>query len=289
MKAPGCVSTRLLLHLTSFIFIAQASAAGFDSSQITGTVPFRMHEHLIVVQGSVGGFRDLNLVVDTGSTFTVLSKRVAKKLKLKGTPVTVSAFGEKVTIEKAFLPELALGEVTFEQIEVRICQLPDVDGLRIDALIGMDLLRRTSQTFDFEKGNLVLGQTRELRYNTQFYRGLGFVPVTMTVQGQALRLMLDTGACGLVLYADAIQDRFQTRRSRRIEYRSYVGGRTRMEKITLPDVSLGDSLWEELPAYLIDRQKSGNEHAMGNLGVVALGLKTLQLDFEKGHLAWEFQ
>lgn len=196
-------------------------------------------------------------MLDTGSTYTVLSKRIGKKLKLERKPVKVSAFGHIVAIEKAFLASLALGEVVFKQIEVRICQLPDVHGLRIDALIGMNVLKRTSVTFDFEKGDLVLGQVRELPHQIQSYRGLDLVLLTMTVQGRASRLTLDTGACGLILYRDSVQDRFLAHRFGRIEYRSHVGGRTRMEEVMLPAFSLGGCHWKGLRGYLMDRRQSG--------------------------------
>ncbi len=109
----------------------------------------------------------------------------------------------------------------------------------------------------------------------------------MTVNGKALRLALDTAACGLVLYRGAIGDRIEIRRTNSTEYRFLVGGRVRMEEVILSNVVLADSYWEELPAYLMDRKKSGNENVMGNLGVSSLGLKTLQFDVETGQLGWE--
>ena len=50
-------------------------------------VPFDLVEqHLIVAKGSIAGLRGLNLLIDTGTTPSVVDKRVAKRLRLKGEP-----------------------------------------------------------------------------------------------------------------------------------------------------------------------------------------------------------
>lgn len=284
MKYQEIAPRHIIPLLISLLYTSTSALAG---SEITGTVPFRIHEHLIIVQGSVDGSDSLNLALDTGACFTVLSKQVGKKLGLKGVSVRASAFGQPVKMKKVDLARLTLGRVEFEQVEARLCDLPPVDGVRLDGLIGLNVLKRATVTLDFEKGDLVFGQARQLSHNTRFYGGLNFIPVTMTVNGKALRLALDTAACGLVLYRGAIGDRIEIRRTNSTEYRFLVGGRVRMEEVILSNVVLADSYWEELPAYLMDRKKSGNENVMGNLGVSSLGLKTLQFDVETGQLGWE--
>jgi predicted aspartyl protease len=286
MNSKGVASSHsILVILLIGAFHSQVCAS--DTPEVTGRVPFRIHEHLIIVQASIGDLRNLNFALDTGSTYTVLSKDLGRKLGLKGETVKVSAFGREVKMKKAFLKVLALSQVEFEHIEARLFNMPRVDGLRLDGLIGLDVLKRTTVTLDFEKGELLLGQPRQLPYNTRFYAGLTFIPVTMTVEGKALRLALDTAACGLVLYDGAVKDKFEIHQSHRFEYRGQVGGQVKMEEIFLMNVALEDALWEELPAYLMHRKQGGTESVMGNLGVISLGLKALQFDFETGQLGWE--
>jgi predicted aspartyl protease len=287
MKHQGIARKQQRLLVALMIFITHASVRGFDTPEITGTIPFHVREHLIIVQGSADELRDLNLVLDTGSTYTVLSKEVGKRLGLKGETVKVTAFGREVNIKKVTVGRLVLGETEFEQVEARVADLPRVAGMKLDGLIGLDVLRRTAVTLDFTREELVLGRVRDLSNSTRFYSGLPFIPVTMTVNGKALRLSLDTGACGLLLYDGAAIKQFQIHRTNRVEYRDQVGGRIKMQEIALSDVAFANSSWGKLPAYLINIKQSGNENVMGNLGVIPLGLKILQFDFETGQLGWE--
>jgi hypothetical protein len=286
MNSEG-IASRLSILVILVIVVFHSQVCGSDTPEITGSVPFRIHEHLIIVQASIGNLRSLNFALDTGSTYTVLSKGLGRRLGLRGETVKVSAFGREVKMKKVFLEVLALSQVKFERIEARLCDMPKVDGLRLDGLIGLNVLRRTTVTLDFETGDLILGHTRQLPNTTRFYAGLTFIPVTMTVEGKALRLALDTAACGLVLYDGAVKDKFKIHHTHRFEHRDQVGGRVKMEEILLTDVALGGSLWVELPAYLMNRKQSGTENVMGNLGVISLGLKALQFDFETGQLGWE--
>lgn len=278
---------RRRLPLAAVIVLVQLSSLGFNKSQINGTVPFRLHDHLIVVSANVGECKDLELAVDTGSTFTVVSRRVGRQLGLKGETVRVSSLGSKVELKRVTLDRLSLGEVSFENVEARLADSSGFMGLPLDGLIGLDLLRRVPVRLDFTRRELSFGQVRVLPHATRFYSGLNFIPVTMRVQNRVLRLTLDTGACGLMLYHTAVKDRFEMRKTDRIEYRSHAGGRLRMEEVAVSGVSLGASTWDELPGYLMYGTESGNEHVMGNLGPSCLGLKVLQLDFEKGELSWQ--
>lgn len=279
--------TLQLSFVALVILLSHGSAIGVDAPALSGVVAFRMHEHLIVVQGSINGLKDLNFALDTGSTFTILSKEVGKKLGLKGEKINASAFGREIKMKKVFLRVLNLGQAKFEEVEARLCEMPEVRGLRLDGLIGLDLLRRATLTLDFEQEEAVFGGGREFASSARFYAGLSFIPVTMTVGGKALRLALDTAACGLVIYEEAVKGQFEVHRTNRVESRSQVGGRVKMEEIALTDVALADTLWEKLPAYLIDGRQSGTENVMGNLGVASLGLKAIQFDFETGRLGWE--
>lgn len=73
-------------------------------------VPFDLVEqHLIVAKGSIAGLRGLNLLIDTGTTPSVVDKRVAKRLKLKGEPSLLIAFGQSIKFESAALSGLRIG------------------------------------------------------------------------------------------------------------------------------------------------------------------------------------
>ncbi len=287
MRHQGIATRQQQLLVTVFIILSQAAILGMDPPRISGTVPFRIQDDLILVSGSIGKCKYLTFAVDTGSAYTVLSKRVGKILDLKGEPIQVSVFGSEVTVTKVSVSKLTLGDVEFEAVEARIADLPQVKGVRLDGLIGLDLLKRSTVTLDFTHNSMSFGQARDLPDSTQFYSRLPFIPVAMKIQGEILYLSLDTGTSGLLLYQAEIEKRLPIRHTNRVEYVRHAGGVMEIEQVFLKDVSLGATLWKELPAYLIAGQQSSNESIVGNLGVTSLGFKVLQLDFERGQLSWE--
>jgi predicted aspartyl protease len=287
MSHAGIALRQQQLLVILFVILSHASLTGMDPPRITGTVPIRIQDHFILVSGSIGKLKHLNFAVDTGSACTVLSDRVGKILDLEGEPIQVSAFGKEVTLTKVSVSQLSLGDIQFEGVEARIADLPQLKGVRLDGLIGLDLLKRSTVTFDFTHSQMSFGQPRDLSESAGFYSKLPFIPVAMKIQGEILHLSLDTGTSGLTLYQAEIEERLPIRHTNRVEYTRQVGGVVETEWVILKDVSLGTSFWKELPSELIAGRESSNQSIVGNLGISSLGFKVLQLDFEKGQMSWE--
>ncbi|UCF36982.1 MAG: aspartyl protease family protein [Acidobacteriota bacterium] len=263
------------------------SAFGLSAERLQGVIPFEMHEHLIVVKVSFQNQGAFHFAIDTGSSYTVISNRLGKKLRLQGETIQVSSWGESIRCQKVTLPNLELGNVHFDQVEAHITDLPAIRGLELDGLIGLDLLKRTTITIDFQSKAIRFGQVDRLQNSASFYRGLPFLPITLAVAGKPLRVILDTGSAGLVLYEEAVRGRIEFKTNGKTEYRPHAGGRVKLKQASVRQVTLGETLWDELPALLLTGTRSGNQHAMGNLGVTSLRLALLHLDFQAGRLSWE--
>jgi predicted aspartyl protease len=259
----------------------------FSENAPHGIVPFEMHHHLIVVEVSFDKQGVFSFAVDTGSSFTVVSKHLGKQLGLKAENVEVNSWGKSVECKKVLLPRLKMGNVDVEHVEARIIGLPDIRGVQLDGLIGLDFLKRTTVSFDFQNKEIRFGDDNRLKNSLQFYSGFSFIPLTLNVSGIPVRVILDSGSSGLILYKEAIKDRIQYRRTGKTEYRPHSGGRVKLEEAYVNRVVLGETVWDELPALLLPGSISGNQHAMGNLGISSLGFSALQIDFEGGLLSWE--
>lgn len=255
----------------------------------TTRIPFYLHrDHFIVVRGSIGDLQNLNFVIDTGATNTMVSKKVAKKLGLKGEKKTVVAVGQKVKVEEVVLPDLQMGMAQFESVPARIGRLSFIHGLKVDALIGLTLLKRSNIAIDYTNMTLTLGTLTQCDAFIDFYGGLPFVLVRMEVQGQPLALMLDSGAgSDLVLFKDRVKNRFSWTKTKEKRSIQHLGGKTKLNKVMLSDVEMGDSQWEELAAYVADGRVKGYGTLDGILGSGALGLDRLQLDFDNNRMSWE--
>ena len=261
----------------------------FSANSASSQIPFSLHrDHFIVVQGSIGDQKNLNFVIDTGATNTMISKKLAKKLGLRGEKKTVVAVGQKVKVEEVILPNVQMGMSRFVSIPARVGRLSFVHGLQVDALIGLTLLRKSNIVIDYTRKTLTLGNVPSCDSFIGFYGRLPFVLVRMQVEGQPLALLLDSGAGNdLVLFKDRVKDRFAWRKTNEKKNVKHLGGKTNLRKVVLSDVEMGQSQWEELTAYVMEGRVKGYGTLDGILGSGALGLARLQLDFQNNRMGWE--
>jgi predicted aspartyl protease len=271
------------------VSIAWIVSACFSFAAAVNTqIPFRLHrDHFIVVQGSIGGLEDLNLVIDTGATSTVVSKSVAKKLGLKGETKQIIAVGRKVKVKEVVLPDVTLSISRFEEVPAQIGHLNFVHGLRVDALIGLNLLKKTNLGIDFTTNTLTLGTMSHSNSVMSFFGRLPFILVRVEVDGQQVALMLDSGAGNdLILFSERVKERLSwraTHENRRIQH---LGGKTELKGVELSEVKMGESTWLEVGALVLEEKTAGYGTLDGILGTGALELASIQLDFQNNLLSW---
>jgi predicted aspartyl protease len=103
--------------------------------------------YIIVVQGSIGKLQKLNFVIDTGAVPSVVDSRVAQKLGLNGTSNSLSVFSRNVPTEELVVPNIELGAIRAVSVRVLSQDLSFIEkalGVRIDALIGLDVLGQSN-------------------------------------------------------------------------------------------------------------------------------------------------
>jgi predicted aspartyl protease len=268
---------------------------GFSITEIQAqtVVPFALKAgHLIVVEGSIGPLESLNLVIDTGASATVVSSSLAKKLRLKGNTKKVVAFDKTIVVKEVTLPVITIGALQFQDASAQVSSLTlsqMAEYSPIDALIGLELLRKTGLVIDYEDRTLTLGPVVHSGSPVAFYNKFPFVPVALLVRGRTVNLLLDTGFSDLVLFARSIEGRIAFRRTGEMTDIRSASGRKSLEKVLLAEVRLGETEWRELPAYLLEAA-APMSRLDGVLGVASLRLKRLCLDFENGlmshHCCW---
>jgi len=286
---PGGLAMRsqkqtLSIALASWILTLTFSFADEAANEI----PFRLHrDHFIVVVGSIGGLEKMNLVIDTGATSTMVSNKVAKKLGLKGETKQVIAVGRKTKVKQVVLPSVRLGAVEFQEVTAQVGRLSFVHGLRVDALIGLNLLKETNLGIDFTSNTLTMGTVSHSDSSMAFYTGLPFVMVRLEVEGQHLSLMLDSGAGNdLILFRDRVKDRFSWTRTDENRTIQHLGGKAELKGVELSDVRMGESSWSKVKAMMLDEKMAGYVTLDGILGTGALELASIQVDFQNSLLSW---
>lgn len=279
-----CIITLVVWILLTF------PSPGLASDTVYTAVPFELHGHLIIVKGAVSGLENLNFVLDTGSSRSVLDSQVAEKLGLNGEPEVVSALEHQVWIQRSFVPALTVGDLTYQAVPIWIADV-SLEGLakpvRIDGLIGLDLIKRSSLSIDFANRTVTFGRVFHGPFRFSFYPGLPIIPVPFYAGERRLVLLLDTGAEQIVLYQDKVKGKLShVRKGSGTKQIRHVGGTARLKPIVVRQARIGNSLWNDLSAYLLNVPCSriGPD---GVLGVASLQLTVLNLDFEKHIVSWK--
>lgn len=113
---------------------------------------------MAVVEVRFGRETTADLLVDTGAQRTVIVPRLAHRLELDlESPVgrvDLQGVGGTQRAPICRVDRLAIGAIIVPQHEVLVADMPPV--LRIQGLLGLDVLRRFRVTFEFDTRTLVL-------------------------------------------------------------------------------------------------------------------------------------
>jgi Tfp pilus assembly protein PilF/predicted aspartyl protease len=119
----------------------------------TVSVPFDYSQKEIVCQGSIDGSENLLFLFDTGSSDTIVDRRLAAQLLLsRGNDFKISAFGGDVSTQTAKLRRLELGGLIINDVDAKILDLRSQSnqlGKEISAVIGMNVIANFLVTIDY--------------------------------------------------------------------------------------------------------------------------------------------
>jgi predicted aspartyl protease len=110
----------------------------------------------VIVPVTFNGALTANLVLDTGATVTVVSRRIASNLALRTLGASkVGTVGGVITVPLARLGSLKVGEAEVHDLVVSIHDF-SADP-RIEGLLGLDFLKRFHVSLDARRRLLILG------------------------------------------------------------------------------------------------------------------------------------
>lgn len=254
------------------------------------SVPFTVEGgHLIVIKGRIGHLQDLNLVLDTGASSVVISRRVARELSLKGKSKEIEAYGMKARVQEVRLPSIDIASLHFENVSAVVSRLEMAgrgQSFRMDALIGLNLLKQLSLSIDYMARQVLFGPIAHSSSSLSFYGKLSVIVIPMTIRGERVSLMLDTGAERLIFFRRKADGKVPMKRTGEQQEIRHVGGKARLLGVRLSEVQMSETRWEELPAYLLDAS-SPDKYLDGILGIASLGLTKLNLDLTNNLISWE--
>jgi predicted aspartyl protease len=255
-------------------------------------IPFKIYRgYVIVVEGSIADFSNLHFVIDTGAVPSVVDGRIARKLKVGASPDHVTLFTRNATTKRATVPNLQLGPIRTSGLEILVGDLSflgDSLGIRIDALIGTDVLSASSFTLDYTSKKINFGPANASLPSIPYDPSLPYLVVQLLIQGRPLRLLVDTGAKGLVLFESRVRESQIPVRTVGRETWTNMAGEAEVKRVELLNVQLGPKHWEKRDATILEGTGPDPSAPIdGLLGVSALEAKHVVFDFSRKRLAWE--
>ena len=240
----------------------------------------------IVVQGQLGQLNGLRFILDTGSSYSVIDRRVADRMGLHRRPGTVFNFDRNLAIEWIDVPEIRIGPMRVAGMRMMVARLAEISQFaeNADGIIGMDVLSRTQKIcIDYEQ--------RRISFKSDEGRGSessttrAFV-ISVNIQGIPMRLLVDTGFEYLLLYRDRLRSALPHLRTEG-RPRDALIGHLQAVQVNLPGVQIS-GLQGITPVLLIEGPgKARLDGVDGYLGPVALHARRLELDFAAKTLRWQ--
>lgn len=256
--------------------------------QSGNAIPFQLlRGHLILLEGSLGPLSGRRMVLDTGSSPTILDAAVARQLGMDGPASRLEMFNGTSVAGTGILTELTLGPVTAKSLRVLVSDLSFVQrdvGVRIDAIIGLDVMR-TNFVIDYAAKSIRFGALPRLPESVPFETAPPLITVRTEVEGRPARLLVDTGASGLLLFRK--EHHFDLLPVVRTQRANNISGAFEREQVEISDFRLGESELGRHIAYLTNARESVSNDYDGLMGIPALGIKEIAFDFDRGLLSWK--
>jgi predicted aspartyl protease len=259
-----------------------------DPPESRSGIPFKVYgNYLVVIEGRIGDLDKLRFVVDTGVTHSVIDRKLARRVGVTHRSGEVLNFDKTVPAEWAEVSEVQFGPIDVAHFSMMVGDLRYFESFatKVDAVIGLDLLRLSSFSIDYGVRKIFFGPV-----NRASGVPMNSDPLCLNVQlavGDGwLRLVVDTGAQALVLYEGRVLGRIGQLSIVGETNGSSVGGYVHAKRATLARARLGTTDLDRT-AFLV---KAPPENVLrgidGFLGTNTLKARRIDFNFETNTLAW---
>lgn len=264
-----------------------ASSMGIETQ-----IPFKLYEdYLIVVKGTLGSLKERNFLIDTGANPSAIDRRAARKLGLSGRPRKLALYGQDIDVEGVVLPHLVAGPIEVEFLDVLIQDLAPIEyrlGVRIDAIIGFDILSRTSFAINYSSRRISFGSFENTPQTMPFSSGPPKVTVQIYLFDQPVHLLVDTGTPNVLLFEDRLPSRLRHLPTNGVSLSPNSAATPfQLREVMVPGVSLGETTLRPKGVFLTRGNASFDQCMDGVVGPTSLGLKWIAFDFEHQRFAWK--
>ena len=252
------------------------------------SIPIRLKDgYLVVAKGSVGSLDNLTFLVDTGTSRTLIDSRIAKQLQLAAVAHSLTVFDHEVEVKLVELPDLRLGAIHALSPGVIAMDLSGIArrfGLHADAIVGMDILRLSSFSIDYQSGRIWFGDSEPMASALALENSQPYLIVKARIDDLPVSLMIDTGCKGVVLFANRLPEKLKKvyfPASRALT----VGGEAPLAEIGSGNLGVATSPTQKVTLQIVSTGNNDMGYD-GIVGVRALHASRIRFNFEQMTVSW---
>jgi predicted aspartyl protease len=242
-----------------------------------------------MVEGQIGTQTSLRFILDTGATISIVDTRIADKLKLPSHPTESLSFDRKLAWQTTTVPEVQFGQIKAENVRMLVGHLGEYSEFakKADAIIGMDLLKLINFSIDYDSKKIIFHSHQREHTPASGQPLSECLILELQVQGHPVRLIVDTGFPGLLLYEERLLKRVPALRTTGSPTYVTIGGRLQAKQAVLPDVVFG-ARNGEVSVLLVKAPPPDTLPGIdGIVGLAPLKARRVHFDFVGKRLSWE--
>jgi len=284
----------LLVSVPGLLSVASSSPIpredGEDESAAKTEVPFQLcNDKLMIVKATIGPVKNVNMLLDTGTSPSAINQVIADRLNLRGKAGLLQTLNGTIQAQSVTLPPIQIGLLHADSITGVIQDLTFLErrlGISLGGIAGLDILSTGSFTIDYRRRKVVFGpiaaSAKAIRFETQ----KPFLTIKAKIKGQEVCLLVDSGTPGLLVYHNRFRTAQEQLRVDPIASMSTASGMAHVRWLRAV-VSLGSDNLGARNVAIADVDSDLQNDFDGLLGFATMGFSKVSFDFENGLFGWE--